>query len=384
MWLLFSVFVLLTALLSAAYAGLIFYILKVWGQLPDAAPAAQQLPAATVLVPARNEAGHLEACLHSLCRQDYPGEALHVLVLDDHSEDHTAAIAASFSHLGVALLKMEGHPPPEGARAYKKWALTTGIAHADTPIILTTDADCVLPPTWAREMAGQLGEGGWAAVSGPVLCELQPTALSRFQALDFAGMMVVTAAGLRSGAFTLGNGASLGFRKTAFEEVGGYAGNEQYASGDDVFLLGKLNKAFPGQVGFLKSATAAVQTQPKPTWKELAEQRLRWGTKNKSAAQGLGSLLALGTVFGLSLSILASPFLALAFGWRALLWGSALFAFKAAADYTLLRRAALYFRQQPALRHFWGAEALHTGYIALIGLWALFRKEYEWKGRRVS
>lgn len=383
MWPLFSAFVLPTALLTTAYAGLIFYLLRAWGRLPNAAPAARDLPAATVLVPARNEAGHLEACLQSLCRQDYPGAALRILVLDDHSDDRTAAIAASFSHLGVALLKMEQYPPPKGTRAYKKWALTTGIAHADTPIILTTDADCVLPPTWAREMAGQLNESGWAAVSGPVLCELQPTSLSRFQALDFAGMMIVTAAGLQSGAFTLGNGASLCFRKAAFEEVGGYAGNEQYASGDDVFLLGKLNKAFPGQVGFLKSATAAVQTQPKLTWKELADQRLRWGTKNKSAAQGLGSLLALGIVFGLSLSILASPIVTLIFGWHALLWGAALFAFKAAADYALLRRAAIYFEQQPALHGFWISETLHTFYIAAIGLWALFRKDYQWKGRRV-
>jgi glycosyltransferase involved in cell wall biosynthesis len=44
------------------------------------------------IVPARDEAAHVEEALCYLLAQDYPGE-LAVVLVDDHSEDATAAIA---------------------------------------------------------------------------------------------------------------------------------------------------------------------------------------------------------------------------------------------------------------------------------------------------
>src|SRR5204863_3453550 len=47
-------------------------------------------PMVSILVPARNEADHIEECVRSLIGQRY--EKLEVLVLDDHSTDGTALI----------------------------------------------------------------------------------------------------------------------------------------------------------------------------------------------------------------------------------------------------------------------------------------------------
>src|SRR5260221_9201335 len=47
-------------------------------------------PMVSILVPARNEADHIEECVRSLIEQRY--EKLEVLVLDDQSTDETPAI----------------------------------------------------------------------------------------------------------------------------------------------------------------------------------------------------------------------------------------------------------------------------------------------------
>ena len=44
----------------------------------------------TVIIPARNEAGNIKACVDSILAQDYPLEAIEIIVIDDFSEDDTA------------------------------------------------------------------------------------------------------------------------------------------------------------------------------------------------------------------------------------------------------------------------------------------------------
>src|SRR5471030_912805 len=60
------------------------------GLRPAPSPAEEDAPLISVLVPARNEARNIEPCIRSLLAQDYTNFEL--IVLDDHSEDETAAI----------------------------------------------------------------------------------------------------------------------------------------------------------------------------------------------------------------------------------------------------------------------------------------------------
>src|SRR6185312_6263193 len=58
-------------------------------------PPAKRAPAIAVIVPARNEAGNIGACLKSLIGQDYPPSRLSIIVVDDHSGDATPAIVVA-------------------------------------------------------------------------------------------------------------------------------------------------------------------------------------------------------------------------------------------------------------------------------------------------
>jgi len=70
-------------------------------------PEPEQLIELTVIVPARNEEDCLGECLQSLVNQSEDifelGRDWELIVVDDHSTDHTAEIARGFS--GVTLLE---------------------------------------------------------------------------------------------------------------------------------------------------------------------------------------------------------------------------------------------------------------------------------------
>ena len=97
---------------------------------------AVDLSGITVLIPARNEADVLEATLRALAVQ---GSGLKVLVVDDQSDDGTAAVAARFDF--VQLLR--GGQMASGW-AGKLWALEQGLAKVDTGMVLLLDADIEL------------------------------------------------------------------------------------------------------------------------------------------------------------------------------------------------------------------------------------------------
>jgi chlorobactene glucosyltransferase len=116
---------LFSSLWLAVMAWLIARAFQQRGLLPrlDAAapPASDHAPRIGVIIPARDEEANIGACLGSLLAQDYPQDRLHVVVVDDHSADATAAIVDDLArrHGHLTLLRS----PPLPAR----W---TGKAHA--------------------------------------------------------------------------------------------------------------------------------------------------------------------------------------------------------------------------------------------------------------
>ena len=65
----------------------------------------------TVIIPARNEAANIKACVESILNQEYPTDAFEIIVIDDFSEDDTAFIVQALSQQSpqVRLLKLADH-----------------------------------------------------------------------------------------------------------------------------------------------------------------------------------------------------------------------------------------------------------------------------------
>jgi len=269
-------------LFTLLYAGLLDFYRRHWLALAEWKVPAGYIPEVriSVIVAARNEVGPLQTCLDSLLVQDFPAGLSEILVVDDHSEDGTVAIARTKETQRLRVLELKDAPKAADGKApfSKKKALEWGIAHAHGEFILTTDADCEVPPDWMRNMAFAFEEKGWDCVAGPVVFKERESLFQRFLTLDFLGMMLLTGGGYRGGLVHLANGASFGFSMKAYQAVGGYTDNMHIASGDDLFLLHKI-MARGFKVGFMKTPTP-VCTEVPTTFGEFVRQRLRWGTKS--------------------------------------------------------------------------------------------------------
>lgn len=91
----------------------------------------------TVLIPARNEAEHIQETLKALQQQ---GRHHQILVIDDQSSDNTAQLA---QQAGAEVIS--GTELPTGWTG-KLWALQQGLQQVRTPLVLQLDADITLQP----------------------------------------------------------------------------------------------------------------------------------------------------------------------------------------------------------------------------------------------
>jgi chlorobactene glucosyltransferase len=101
-------------------------------------PGKKSLPKVSVLVPARNEAAHIEACARSLLEQNYLNYEL--IILDDQSQDGTGEILQRLQDEKPRLSVMEGRALPEGWVG-KTWACHQLAEAATGEYLLFTDAD---------------------------------------------------------------------------------------------------------------------------------------------------------------------------------------------------------------------------------------------------
>ncbi|HEX5828386.1 MAG TPA: prenyltransferase [Candidatus Limnocylindrales bacterium] len=125
------------------------------GGTPAGATGGAPLPSLTVVVPARNEAARLPACLASLAAQRYPG-GLRILVVDDGSTDASVAVARTgMGPMGANARVMAAPPTPAGWSG-KGWAVASGVREADTELVLSLDADTTLEPDGAARLVREL------------------------------------------------------------------------------------------------------------------------------------------------------------------------------------------------------------------------------------
>jgi cellulose synthase/poly-beta-1,6-N-acetylglucosamine synthase-like glycosyltransferase len=369
-------------ILALAYVALMLAYTAGWQRQPSfiLPPGYKPSVAISVIIPARNEAANIGACIEAILSQQYPPELMEIVVVNDHSEDETASIARGYA--GVRCIDLADHLPPDATIvAYKKAALAAGIAQSTGSLIVTTDADCTAPPLWLMHIAAIYEQQSPAMIVAPVRFKAADTILAQFQLTDLMSMQGITAAThyLRLG--YMSNGANLAFSKAAYQRVNGYEGIDHMASGDDMLLMMKMATSLPQGIAYLKARNAVVSTPPQPDWRSFFSQRIRWASKSgKYDDRKLTAVLLLVYLFNLSFAALTvAACFDVHYVWVAL----ALLAIKIAAEVLFLIPVARFFDEERVLRYFVVLQPLHIAYIIIAGFLGLIGT-YTWKGRSVK
>ena len=110
-------------------------------------PLLDSAPHISVIIPARDEEANIGACLGSLLAQDYPDDRLHVVVVDDHSADRTAAIVEDLArtHPRIALIRSPPLPPRWIGKAHA-CAIGARAAAPESEWLCFIDADVTASP----------------------------------------------------------------------------------------------------------------------------------------------------------------------------------------------------------------------------------------------
>lgn len=336
----------------------------------------------TIVIPARNEATNIEACIGGILAQNYPTHLFEMIVVDDFSEDETALIVSKIAlqHNNVRLLQLKDFTKNESIVAYKKRAIEIAIGQANGDWIVTTDADCSVTNKWLATYDAYIQENDCVMLAAPVAYTNTGSFLSVFQVLDFISLQGITAAAVASGSHTLCNGANLCYSKNAFESVGKFSGIDHLPSGDDMLLMHKMKKSYPGKIGYLFTQDAVVTTAPSATLGLFIQQRIRWASK-ASGYQDKIIFWILLLVYLVNASLLVYLPICIAQTGNINNW-LLLIGCKTLIEIPFMYASATFFKQQKLLVWFTFMQPFHIVYTVVAGWFGTFGS-YKWKGRTV-
>lgn len=219
-------------------------------------------PTVSILVPARDEAAHITACLRAL---DGQGP---VIVLDDESTDATAQLARA-----AGAQVVPGSPRPAGWLG-KPWACAQLVESADlhSEILVFIDADVVVAPDAIAATVDLLLDAGLDIVcpfprqlaDGPAERLLQP--LLQWSWLALLPLRVAERSARPS--LTAACGQLVAIRRSALDRAGGFAA-VRGAVLDDVALVRAVKRA--GGRGGVADGSGVASCRMYDGWQQVRD-----------------------------------------------------------------------------------------------------------------
>jgi len=253
----------LATLVQLLFWGLLFIRLALKRPVPAEAKA---LPPLSVVICARDEARRLATRLPDVLLQNYP--FFEVIVVDHASADDTPAVlsglSARFPHLRVLTCSDE--------RPGKKVPLSMGLAAAQHPWVVLTDADCrPASPEWLRHIAGCIAPSTEIILGyGPL--EKKSGFLNAFARFETAMTAIQYFSYALAGFPYMGVGRNLAYRRVALSRVSG-AVHAGLVSGDDDLTVNAL--AHSGNTKVLLHPESFAWSAAPESWGAFARQKSR-------------------------------------------------------------------------------------------------------------
>ena len=215
---------------------------------------------------------------------------------------------------------------------------------------------------------------------GPVSFHNDRSVFEKMQTEEFLSLIAITGGAIRVNKPLMCNGANLAYEKAAFFEAGGY-GEDRFSSGDDVFLMFRIQKLFGNNaIRFLKNYDGLVFTEAKKSVREFFHQRTRWASKNKGYDVNILFVSFSVYVFNLLLltTLLLSPFVAEV---RTVAFFTLLI--KMLIDMPILIGIGKFVKRSRTLPYVIPLAILYPAYIVAVGAMGMLGN-YQWKGRAIK
>jgi biofilm PGA synthesis N-glycosyltransferase PgaC len=324
----------------------------------------------SIIVAARNEEQHVTTLLHSLLSIDYPADKFEIILINDRSTDKTQQILESVinDHSNITLLNITENPSP---MPHKKNALRYGIEKASNEILAFTDADCVVPKEWLKKLNEQFTDDvGVVAGYSPFAVTESALWFHSFLRYEELKSTLGAAAGTGLQSAYMCTGRNLAYRKTVYDEVGGFEKIQHSISGDDDLFIQRVQETTQWNIRYMTSPHSYVMTQPPKNFDSFVNQRIRHISASKYYALKVKLIFALSHLLLLSivLSFFFIPLYALVF---------LLVRFN--MDALLITKGKELFGEEFSVVEFFRNEVLLILYTLFIGPLGLVTT-FDWKG----
>ncbi len=352
--------------------------------LPDKKRTSKK-PFVSVVVAARNEENHIGDLLQDLSEQTYPENRFEVIIANDGSEDNTGKIIDSFAKDNPCFIHLQVKPDAKSGLVAKKNALNQAIQRSKGEIILCTDADCRVMPTWIETMVSFFTEKTGMVVGFSQFGQpgRKYSLFEQLQAIDFLALMGAAQGAINLGIPLAASGQNLAYRKQAFLEVGGFEKVKDRISGDDVLLLGLIHTLTNWKIRFAHSEKAFNWTHPEKTLRDFLNQRKRWASNasiqlklNKTFFIFLSVMLVINAVFFIGIPIYLFRGLSLATPL------CCLFA-KIGVEFLMTLSAGIRYKRLDLIKYFPLWVIVQIPHVAFTGVIGTFGR-FNWKNRVVK
>jgi 1,2-diacylglycerol 3-beta-glucosyltransferase len=322
----------------------------------------------SVIIAARNEEANLYDCLKSVANQTYPVSLFEIIVMNDGSTDGTETICADFikRYPNIKSVQVKNDLIIHG----KANALAQGIETATGEIILITDADCTVQKTWVEQTANRYDSE--IGLIGGFTLQKATTPFEGMQSLDWTFILGMAAATAGLG-YPLGSiGNNLSFRRSAYEQVGGYR-KLKFSVTEDYTLVQAIVGSKKWKYLYPIDLKHFVESKSCPNLQALLRQKHRWGKGGLDMKPaGLG-IMVIGFLMHLS------PFVMLF--WGGILQAAIALMIKFIADYAFLYQILKRLDRSEDLRWFYWFEIYFIIYVLLLPFLVFFGGKVKWKGR---
>jgi len=203
--------------------------------------SANKLESVSVIAAMKNEEKNVRQCLDSLINQDYPGNLLEIIVVDDNSTDTTPLILNEYGQKCsfITILKIADD---DSIQSNKKYALNKAIEQSTGKILLFTDGDCIPSKNWIRSIVTYFDVKVGVVVGFSPLIDPTDSRFGRVLKLDSLAATIVAAGSIGLNNVVTCTGRNLAYRREVFDQVNGFEEIKNIVSGDDDLFLQLVKK----------------------------------------------------------------------------------------------------------------------------------------------